>query len=686
MKRNLLSLFAALSAVAATFLFIYAFPKWVQPLYYLSAALFAFAAGVTVWLFTKKKRLLKALIAAAAYIAAFFTLTFLINNVMLHENQSDKATAILSCLNLLFFTVFYAVMSRGKKRRRLLAACAILVPAIVVITYSSPFCVPLAQKMGFDRLYGPFRAVSSQGGVQTEDKDLYYDFTYPTVKRKPTDKLGKNGEFTVYLAKNEAEGCQLTVRTGAAEKEFSVSVSPCVNADGKTLPAQVWEESYLAVEEYGSVFSNEFPDPLMPYGGESVKLTEDRSQTFYIEFTAPYDAPAGEYVSTVTLLGEDGSPVQTAHITATVWDFALPEASASATAVGLNGSLFPLAADLPADFYGTNTWLSFYDGSSTLTPEQEEVYKKYYDCLLEHKLCAFFLPYDLLDERAEEYMNDPRVTAFCIPYPKEDDEKLVRYYEKVTSNELWTSKAYFYPVDEPFDADRVANYDAIVERLSRLCPGYHMVVPFGDYRVTDHNGVLRTATEMEEGTADILCPITDYLKEIRPWVDEREAQGDRLWWYVCCGPDDASGYCNLFTHQKGLKHRVLFWQQRLQDVTGFLYYETCNWGYAVDPWTNPVTLYGATNADAAGDGLLLYPGNKLGTTGPVLSLRLKCVRDGMEDYDLLTAARELLGEEETNILILRVTKKMTRYTRDDALFAAVREEIGRRIAELSASE
>ena len=53
---------------------------------------------------------------------------------------------------------------------------------------------------------------------------------------------------------------------------------------------------------------------------------------------------------------------------------------------------------------------------------------------------------------------------------------------------------------------------------------------------------------------------------------------------------------------------------------------------------------------------------------------------------MLFRSREILGEEETNSLILKVTKKMTKYTRDDALFAAVREEIGRRVAELSASK
>ena len=541
--------------------------------------------------------------------------------------------------------------------------------------------LPLGAKIGLAKYYDTYRTVFPQGGAGTADKALFYDFAYPTEKPKPTDNLGQDKEFTVRMAKNETEGCQLTVRAGAEGKSVSVRVSPAENAEGQTLPAAVWQEAYLDIENKGDVFSSSFPDPLIPYEGESVGLEPNRSRTFYLEFRAPADAAPGDYVSAVSLYDENGVCVKETRVTVTVWDFALPVTSASATAVGLNGSIFPLAAGLPYDFYGTNTWLSFYDGSSTLSPEQEAVYKTYYDCLLEHKLCAFFLPYDLLDPRAEEYMNDPRVTAFCIPYPKDDDEKLVRYYEKVTSNELWAAKAYFYPVDEPFDADRVDNFDAIAERLGRLCPGYHMVVPFGDYEVTDHSGNLRTGTGIEENVADILCPISDYVDEIRPWINEREAQGDRLWWYVCCGPSDGGGYCNLFTYQNGLKHRILFWQQRAQNAEGFLYYETCNWGFAGDPWTNPVTYGAATSTDEAGDGLLLYPGNKLGTADPVLSLRLKDVRDGMEDYDLLTLAKEKLGEKETARLIRLVTPNMTHYTDDPAVFFAVRTAIGNRLAD-----
>ena len=78
--------------------------------------------------------------------------------------------------------------------------------------------------------------------------------------------------------------------------------------------------------------------------------------------------------------------------------------------------------------------------------------------------------------------------------------------------------------------------------------------------------------------------------------------------------------------------------------------------------------------------MLLYPGNRLGVTDPVLSLRLKSVRDGMEDYDLLTLAKEKLGEKETERLIRLVTRGMTHYTEDPAVFFAVRNALGSRLA------
>ena len=147
MKRTVISCLAALSAVAAGVLFFYSFPEWLPPLYVLSVVLFAFTAGAIAGLYAAKKPFLKGLIAAAAYAAGLFSLTYLINNIMLHENQSLKATVILLCLNLVFFIVYYAVVSRGKKRRRALAACAFLLAALPVVSYLFAICVPFSGRV-----------------------------------------------------------------------------------------------------------------------------------------------------------------------------------------------------------------------------------------------------------------------------------------------------------------------------------------------------------------------------------------------------------------------------------------------------------------------------------------------------------------------------------------------------------
>ena len=144
MKRTVLSCLAVLSAAAASLLFFYAFPQWVPPLYFLSVALYALTAGVLAGLFAEKKPARRGLIAGAVYAAAFFGVMFLINNVILRAGAAEKATVVMSCLNLAFFIAYYAILSRGKKRRRAFAACAILLSALPVVALVLVTCVPFA--------------------------------------------------------------------------------------------------------------------------------------------------------------------------------------------------------------------------------------------------------------------------------------------------------------------------------------------------------------------------------------------------------------------------------------------------------------------------------------------------------------------------------------------------------------
>ena len=160
---------------------------------------------------------------------------------------------------------------------------------------------------------------------------------------------------------------------------------------------------------------------------------------------------------------------------------------------------------------------------------------------------------------------------------------------------------------------------------------------------------------------------------------QRQKNGDKLWWYVCCGPSPSSNYCNLFTQQDGVKHRVLFWQQKQYNVTGLLYWSTSYWcdaagGPWATAWTTPWT-----GTDTYGDGVLVYPGKAVDIDGPVSGLRLEAVANGIEDYGYLTMAQELLGEQYVSKIIAKVTKDLTHYTLSEAQFAKVRIALGEAI-------
>lgn len=582
---------------------------------------------------------------------------------------------LIAVLIILFFKRLY-----GKKPAK--AAGVISVCAVCVFGL---FCFRAVLPTHW--IYPVYRVFVSQGGAPTEEAKITYGFQYTTVKIQPTDNITDNDKFSISLAKNEREGCQFSI---AAKDDIPivVTVGDFTNEAGNTLETSVFREAYIEVPYKGSIFSDFFPDGLIPYDEKTpITVEKNMNQTFYIEAVSVADSPAGTYTAPVELLF-DGKIIAKTSITAQVWNFTLPEESALETAVGLTGEIFELAAGLENNNYGINTWLSFYDGSIVLTEEQRAVYKAYYDFLLEHKLCPNHLPYDILDERADAYMSDPRVTAFCIPYP-EDDKKLLAYWEKVNSNPEWAEKAYFYPVDEPTNTQgRIESFTERTERLAELCPGYHMVCPFtADTQITDVNGNTMPVFLFEEDKCDILCPIIytpDTDEGFTEWLAKKQSEGDRAWWYVCCAPSDDSGYCNLFTYQNGIKHRMMFWQNFAAGYQGFLYYATCNlWNYA-DPWTNSITFAEAfvqgTGADEAGDGLLLYPGPPVGEEGPVASLRLKCVTDGIDDFDYLTLAAEKLGTDAAKEYVSRISKTYTDYSLDAQELYTVRHELGEALA------
>ena len=171
-------------------------------------------------------------------------------------------------------------------------------------------------------------------------------------------------------------------------------------------------------------------------------------------------------------------------------------------------------------------------------------------------------------------------------------------------------------------------------------------------------------------------------------------------WYWCLGPRQPQNL-NTFVERPVIDGRMLFWLAALYQVPGMLYYSDddwsslCNFRYgcqhasrindsslvSMSPMSvqnhifNPGTkLY---TGDANGDGFLMYPG----TGGPVASIRLKAIRDGIEDWHIFQELRQHLSDSEVDRLLRTVTDTRTNastamFPRDPVALAQARRAAG----------
>ena len=106
----------------------------------------------------------------------------------------------------------------------------------------------------------------------------------------------------------------------------------------------------------------------------------------------------------------------------------------------------------------------------------EDLYKLYYDFMLENRISCYNLPYSLWDSRVTEYLDNPRVTSFSIKESNGGDE--AGAHALLSQKPEWLEKGYFYYVDEPTNADLLYQLRSHGDRLATTYPGYRQISPF----------------------------------------------------------------------------------------------------------------------------------------------------------------------------------------------------------------
>ncbi len=524
--------------------------------------------------------------------------------------------------------------------------------------------------------------------------DLWFNHAYT---KTPAEDITSTGlyTYTLRLAKNESEGTHLLLASQNGHNGLTVSVTDFANADGATLKTELMYGYY-----FDDVRGETMVDPI-PWvrEGKTFDLAPGRSYMYIIKATSAIDSPAGLYTAAVTVKDADGKEIKRAEVHAYVWNFALPEETTLKTQMDLS-------------------WYNIYVTHECWAGDDSLLYKNYYDLLLSNRVCAYSLPYNnandpgsvdlYADERILEYLNNPRVTAFNpINWKNHSytNDTIMGAYEFLSQKEEWLDKSYFYVVDEPSSKGDLDRINAAGEQLKQTFPGYKMLAPLDrnytlsadcteDYitytsdslNVWCYKPFFHTTYEeycynrnltyrSSPGNETVLGTFTDRMLAA-------QAEGDEVWWYVTRRPQEPEITLGMDT--SSIRHRILFWQQKLYNVDGFLYYLANDWyGLSEDHGLNKKheTNGGPDFFDCYGNGVLLYCGADFDEYGPVSSLRLENVRDGIEDFEYLTMLEDIYGEELTDALIGRLTTSIIQYNTDIDNFTDLRVALGNIIEE-----
>ena len=536
--------------------------------------------------------------------------------------------------------------------------------------------------------------------AEAEDDTLelfFSDMMYKTTRE--VENTGENAH-KIKFAKNETESCQVYLYSENDREGLSAELTPFVSEYGdaqmegklewvkyygnsiawpiiksdRTRETGKWENT----DEYVDWTGGEIPEVLLSMA-DTFELEAGLVQHFVISVTSTKDTPAGMYTATFNI--KDGDKViKTATVYAYVWDFALPDAPYSA-------SLFA-TAQYVADKG---------DGQSDRID--------YYNMLLDNNLSGYNLPYDITDERADAYLNDPRVTAFVIAGGGQwygdnmyagsmdrTDQETIDFYNKVQSNPEWAKKGLFYYTDEPY-GNRLDYVKMTYERVTELLGTTNIrnITPLAgnDGYGSDYcqNNAVDPVAYIDP-YINVWCPQSGafhlsseggtwtprrWINKFGEFADRAAAfkeKGEEMWWYVCCAPEIP--YANYFTWYQGVVIRVLSWQQYFNDVDGVLYY-----GIGVH-W-NRISKHQFEIYN--GDGTLAFPGEMWGRVGPSPSWRLYQIRDGFDDFDYLKLAEEIVGREEVMKIVRKITTGMLRYTEDHDVLSAARDELAAIIIE-----
>jgi hypothetical protein len=513
---------------------------------------------------------------------------------------------------------------------------------------------------------------------------------------------------------DEFEPFQIVLRAGSESvDDVDVAISDLHGPRDAVISnrnATIYFEEMVDVRKPSNVEGSpgEWPDPLVPrvdrYFGERrnafpFKLSENRNQPIWIELYIPDDARPGNYTGDV-FVEVQGRRQISIPVNLEVWNFGLPSTSSLPNTYGFSGlaavrqhygkytrddqmlqltALYQKAALLHRiSIHGGSMappHLSNIDGRLGINWEQ-------YDTEVGPFLNGTAIPTGAPLAGAKATTIDLRTSGDA----NTDQLKILywREFAKHFKEKGWFDRLFSYVWDEPRPSDSAA-----VLHKAKLI---HTAEP--DIR----NLVTAPLNREWSGAIDIWSPLINCFEErigFHPFCEpavgfsgyqEELRKGRDLWWYQSCASHGCNsiggayftGWPSAAIDTSPVANRIMEWMSWKYGIHGELYYSmTEAYTNSGDVWKD-VYRYGGN-----GDGTLFYPGTPSRVGGkthiPIDSIRLKLIREGLEDYEYL----HMLGNSPiAREAVDGIVHKTFDFEHDPAMLYAARRRMGEELNRL----
>lgn len=490
---------------------------------------------------------------------------------------------------------------------------------------------------------------------------------------------GEARAVTLQAAANEYEPCRIIVHADTALPAVSVRVTDLTGPAGRIPAANftLYREYYLNVFEpsYRSTApAGWYPDALIPfvdpatgkdlkgakYDADPFDVAAGDNQGYWLDLYVPHGTAAGTYTAAATVTSR-GRLLARVPITLTVWGFGLPDTIA-----------------MESSFGGLGGRLAKKNNLDPKSPELQAVEDLYIQAFLAHRAVPGSLGAIWPTVREDGSVDDSQtgarlrrliekqhVNALNMPLRwgdgKEKCQRDLRAYAAYLRQRGWLDLAYVYMRDEPNDAEEYQTVRDQGAAIRAADPGIRRMC-------TEQTVSSNPAWGDLYGAVDIWCPLWGLWDE--KTARERQALGEKLWSYTALCQRDAPFWQIDFAP---VNFRAPFWISWHYGIRGFLYWSSIYWDAYDDVWNKP-----HFRDKYWGEGLLVYPGVEAGIRGPVPSIRLKLIREALEDYEYMALAAQRADKGRVDAVVGRVAKSFQNWEHDPAAYSRARQ----RLAEL----